>query len=1154
MRGDNIYDDEEFLVDINLPKAVVSSLSRSLTEENLKIIEEILTTKNAELIHKLTAETKEFISLPTQKVALWVQHKLDKESMTLILDSLSKMFSFFKVLIQSSSFTLELNEDILPDKYKLAVIAFSLTNTTFQFEQNYLKVLNSDTTLFNEFYDSLFEIGTNENVKLTCTSLILSFWLDNPELVTKHDIINTLESNIKKYIVFNSNRIFDLSSTGEVRKLGLDRFSIFDKFDPQKDDIYDLLDCFSNLRNHYNGTLISYTLLYKLIFDNSYFLEKYLFMIFAVQIFTQSDLLITNNYQNKVRNYNSRLVIKDSEFANLIEEKAIIFIERFPKYKVPLTCTLQSYTSVDLLSKKVISYDDFIDYIATVPIMGTFTDFLAGKTDTCDFTIPLYKTTVKKNISLRALYTNFCFDFEIENYQQLELKYVEMNCNMIKDYYCLCQNLLSFTPEFKDIISQDFSQRLEVVSLLFFNTDSEYNQRVIAYSKSIVNYKLSNEFLITFIRHIYFYIYNETNLDVARKFNKKLRNGIFDDDLITACALIFQNNQQFVNYVLDNYKELNSFLKCVFLKVIANNSDMYADKFYKINDLSNLFSLATINIYQENPKLSKKVLLLLSSKKVTERKSAFTILIQAYQDEYLTEINQALLVETSDKLITEIKIMLSKITTNSSSKTNAKVTVDIDYKLILKNVRVVNFIPFDTLPSILDNAGEVVELDIVKASLVMFSKDRINGFSSLTDAIVADFDKASFGEFCVELFDFYEENGADTKHKWLLYFCAIYGSDSIVDLYVELAKKLQATRHITAKEVIRAIAFNNSNYSISTLDNLNRTYKGKSIKKAAANALETIAIEINSTREELLDKLIPDFGFDDENKIVLDYGPRSFNVYLNSNLEFKIVDQKGKTFKNMPRISTKDDPEIASLSYEKFKEYKKILKTCIANETKRLELTLFEDRKYTKAYFHRIFIDNPIMQIFATTLVWGVYVEGELTDTFRYVEDGSFNSVNGDEFVLEDCVIVGLVHPTELDENVLEQWKEQLEDYEISQPFLQLDRPCFSPKNEDTILNTIYFPTNKYYNTTQIKKQLFKLNMEDNFNSYIDIDIYFLNHKLEQGITSNLKINLNKDNLWVIRELHFTKIDEKLLIKDVPKKLISEIFYAISQVGEVKLI
>lgn len=83
------------------------------------------------------------------------------------------------------------------------------------------------------------------------------------------------------------------------------------------------------------------------------------------------------------------------------------------------------------------------------------------------------------------------------------------------------------------------------------------------------------------------------------------------------------------------------------------------------------------------------------------------------------------------------------------------------------------------------------------------------------------------------------------------------------------------------------------------------------------------------------------------------------------------------------------------------------------------------------------------MHAFATGLIWGVYDPrtGELQTTFRYMADGTFNTVDETEYTLPDEASITLVHPTELDPETLGRWIEQLSDYEVVQPLAQLNAP-----------------------------------------------------------------------------------------------------------------
>ena len=101
------------------------------------------------------------------------------------------------------------------------------------------------------------------------------------------------------------------------------------------------------------------------------------------------------------------------------------------------------------------------------------------------------------------------------------------------------------------------------------------------------------------------------------------------------------------------------------------------------------------------------------------------------------------------------------------------------------------------------------------------------------------------------------------------------------------------------------------------------------------------------------------------------------------------------------------------------------------------------DRKWTAGDWKKLFVRNPLMHQFAISLIWGTYKEGRLIQTFRYLEDGTFNTVEEDEYELPEDGLIGLVHPIEMEKECIDAWKEQLSDYEITQSVEQLERPVF---------------------------------------------------------------------------------------------------------------
>ncbi len=253
----------------------------------------------------------------------------------------------------------------------------------------------------------------------------------------------------------------------------------------------------------------------------------------------------------------------------------------------------------------------------------------------------------------------------------------------------------------------------------------------------------------------------------------------------------------------------------------------------------------------------------------------------------------------------------------------------------------------------------------------------------------------------------------------------------------------QHARGAMAAEAVKALALNGSAQALLLVDQISRKFKFRQVKAAAAQALDFAAASLGISREELEDKIVPTLGFGENMERIFDYGGRQFAVYLTPALELEIQDGEGKRLKNMPAPGKRDEEEKAAAAYEEFKQLKKQLKTVAANQKLRLEQALTSERLWKAGQWKELFVKNPVMHQFAIGLIWGIYTDGALGDTFRYMEDGSFNTVDEEEFDFPDEGMVGLVHPIELSEEALAAWKEQLADYEVTQPISQLERPMY---------------------------------------------------------------------------------------------------------------
>lgn len=340
--------------------------------------------------------------------------------------------------------------------------------------------------------------------------------------------------------------------------------------------------------------------------------------------------------------------------------------------------------------------------------------------------------------------------------------------------------------------------------------------------------------------------------------------------------------------------------------------------------------------------------------------------------------------------------------------------------------------------------GEQATEEYLQALLLCYSSMTKPGVSNDAALLAQELEPQELAVYAGELFDKWMSAGAEAKKRWVLYAASIHGGSDIVQrLHRQIQEWPQNARGAIAADAVQALALSPQPQALLIVDGIARKFKFKQVKTAAGQALEFAASQLGLTREQLEDKIVPSLGFDEHMERRFDYGSRSFTVTITPALEVEVFDESGKKLKNMPAPGAKDDAEQAAAAYAEFKEMKKQMKATVTSQKQRLELALSSERLWTVSAWQELFVRNPIMHQFAIGLIWGVYEEHKLTQSFRYMEDGSFNTEDEEEFTPPESGQIGLVHPIELTRESLEAWRQQLEDYEITQPIEQLGRTVY---------------------------------------------------------------------------------------------------------------
>lgn len=468
-------------------------------------------------------------------------------------------------------------------------------------------------------------------------------------------------------------------------------------------------------------------------------------------------------------------------------------------------------------------------------------------------------------------------------------------------------------------------------------------------------------------------------------------------------------------------------------------------------DSSSLVARELLEILYDQKDWEDDVRALLEGKKASERELAIRVLLHWQQEggDYRVLLLQALEKEKSAKLVTLLQKALDTQGDGSADK-------PLSREELVKQIHragkkgMVAWAYETPFSAVHKTDGRVASDEYIQAIFLCYAAQLIHGFDKNAQLLAADLNASEFAVCVGELFDKWIAQGAEAKKGWVLFAASIHGNeDMIPKLYHQIQEWPKEMRGAIAAEAVRALALNPSPRALLLVDSIARKFKHKQVKDGAVRALNEAARQLGISREELDDRIVPDLGFDSEMQRTFDYGGRAFKVMLTPSLDIEVYDENGKKLKNLPAPGKKDDEGMATAAYAEFKEMKKQMKAVVASQKSRLDYALSARREWSADAWKKLFVQNPLMHQFAIGLIWGVYESGELVQSFRYMEDGSFNTRDGEEYALPAQARVSLVHPVELADEEKAAWKEQLADYEITQPVEQLDRTVFHMTQEE---------------------------------------------------------------------------------------------------------
>jgi hypothetical protein len=306
-------------------------------------------------------------------------------------------------------------------------------------------------------------------------------------------------------------------------------------------------------------------------------------------------------------------------------------------------------------------------------------------------------------------------------------------------------------------------------------------------------------------------------------------------------------------------------------------------------------------------------------------------------------------------------------------------------------------------------------------------------------------DAASLADFGWALFERWREHGEPPGDAWALTVLGWFGDDEAARRLAPIIRAWPGeSGHHKAVKGVDVLARIGSEAALAQLDAIARKTKFGGLREYAEWKMDVVADGLGLTGEQLADRLVPALGLDAGGGMTLDYGPRRFRVGFDEALSPYVTDQDGRPRKALPKPGAKDDPVLAPAAHRAFGELKKNVRAVAGDQIRRLERAMVTGRTWTPAEFDELFVRHPLIWHIARRLVWtcdGV--------PFRPAEDRTFADV-GDETLTPSSAtaVIALAHPVKLGES-LDAWTDVFTDYELAQPFPQLQRPVHELTEEE---------------------------------------------------------------------------------------------------------
>ncbi|EJS76882.1 DUF4132 domain-containing protein [Bacillus cereus] len=501
-------------------------------------------------------------------------------------------------------------------------------------------------------------------------------------------------------------------------------------------------------------------------------------------------------------------------------------------------------------------------------------------------------------------------------------------------------------------------------------------------------------------------------------------------------------------YIMERFDAYSAEAKAYILNELARDNmvEMRPVLIKNLGDSSKNLRKSIAKLLSKDIEAAEYVAVELNHKKKIVRENVMKILIEYKIEKYMQLVQEALKEKKNASLVEKFTPLL-EVGRNSEN------IEELCGRIVTEQKRNSLLEWSGDEPQIrLCDSNEIADATIPLAYVQQYISDSVIEKKEAAERIGSTLHVQDLKGYVKAIYQMWISAGADVKKRGILSLYGMYSDDEMVGILKEqIDEWVFDLRGKIAADAVRALGLSSSKLALMSIHAMAFKYKHKQVRNAAKEALSLAAKTRHITEEELEDQLVPDLGFTVRGEKTIDFGNRSFTAILTAESKIELETEEGKRLKSLPKPNAKDDIEKAEEAKKELSTLKKELRSALSMQKLRLEAALSRKRYWSYDSWKSVFLENPIMKQFATSLIWGEYTEGKLLEMFRYAEDDTFYSIIGENHVLSSGTVIGFIHPLELSEEEKALWKEQLENSKIVQPFQQIERTVFVVEENDKV-------------------------------------------------------------------------------------------------------